>query len=69
MSVNWKYILVVPMPTALTQMAASTAYVGKALKVMDSTVQVNNYTGKQLHRYNKHSTQIQFDGYQCAKCW
>ena len=50
MSVNWRYILAVPMPTVLTQMAASTAYVGKALKVMDSTVQVNNYTGKQLHR-------------------
>ena len=32
------------MPTALTQMAASTVHVGKALKAMDSTVQVDNYT-------------------------
>ena len=54
MSVNWRYILAVPMPTVLTQMAASTAYVGKALKVMDSTVQVNNYTGtiNTLHKSN-----------------
>ena len=40
MSVNWKHIHVAPMPTALTQMAASTVHVGKALKEMDSTVQV-----------------------------
>ena len=54
MSVNWRYILAVPMPTVLTQMAASTAHVGKALKAMDSTVQVNNYTGtiNTLHKSN-----------------
>ena len=44
MNVNWRYIHAVPMPTALTQMAASTVHVGKALKAMDSTVQVDNYT-------------------------
>ena len=30
-------------PTAPTQMAASTAHVGKALKSMDSIAQVPNY--------------------------
>ena len=30
----------IPVPSALTPMAASTAYVKKALRVMDSTVQV-----------------------------
>ena len=40
MSVNWRHIHAVPMPTALTQMAALTAHVGKALKEMGSTVQV-----------------------------
>ena len=39
-SVNWRHIHAIPMPTALTQMAASTALVGKALKAMGSTVQV-----------------------------
>ena len=33
-SVNWRYIHAIPMLTALTQMAASTAHVGKALKEM-----------------------------------
>ena len=42
MNVNWRHIHVVPMPTALTPMAASTAYVGKALRVTGSTVQVNS---------------------------
>ena len=40
MSVNWRHIHAAPMPTVLTQMAASTAHVGKALKEMGSTVQV-----------------------------
>ena len=40
MNVNWRYIHVVPMPTALTLMTASTAHVGKALRVTGSTVQV-----------------------------
>ena len=40
MSVNWRHIHAVPMPTALTQMAALTAHVGKASKEMGSTVQV-----------------------------
>ena len=39
-SVNWSYIHVIPMPTALTQMAASTVHVAKALKEMGSHVQV-----------------------------
>ena len=42
MSVNWRYTHAVPMLTALTQMAASTAHVGKASKEMGSTVQVNS---------------------------
>ena len=40
MSVNWRYIHAIPMQTALTQWAALTAHVGKALKEMGSTVQV-----------------------------
>ena len=44
MNVNWRYIHAVSMPTVPTQMEASTAHVGKALKAMDSTVQVDNYT-------------------------
>ena len=40
MSVNWTYIHAVTMPTAVTQMVASTAHVGKASKEMGSTVQV-----------------------------
>ena len=39
-SVNWRHTHAMFMPTALTQMAASTAHVGKALKEMGSTVQV-----------------------------
>ena len=42
MSVNWRRIHAMSMPTALTQMAASAAHVGKALKEMGSTVQVNS---------------------------
>ena len=46
MSANWRHISAIPMPTALTQRAASTARVEKALKEMGSTVQVfnNDYT-------------------------
>ena len=44
MSVKWRCIHAVSMPTAPTQMEALTAHVGKALKAMDSTVQVDNYT-------------------------
>ena len=40
-SVIRKYIHVIPVPTVLTQMAASTVHVERALKVMVSTVQVN----------------------------
>ena len=40
MSVDYELTHVIPMPTALTVMAALTAHVGKALKEMDSTVQV-----------------------------
>ena len=40
LSVNWRHIHAVPMPTVLTVMAALTAHVGKALKEMGSTVQV-----------------------------
>ena len=43
MNVNWRHIHAIPMPTALTQMAASTAHVGKALKAMGSIVQVHVY--------------------------
>ena len=41
MSVIWKYIHAIPMPTVLTQTAASTVHVERALKVTVSTVQVN----------------------------
>ena len=41
MSVNWRHIHAAPMPTALTQMAASTVHVERVLKEMVSTVQVN----------------------------
>ena len=41
MNVNWRHIHVVPMPTVLTQKAASTAHVGRALKAMGSIVQVH----------------------------
>ena len=40
MSVNWRHIHVAPMPTALTQMAASIVHVKRVLKEMGSTVQV-----------------------------
>ena len=40
MSVNWRYIHAIPVPTALTQRVVSTVHVGKALRVTDSTVQV-----------------------------
>ena len=50
MSVNWTYIHAAPMPTALTQMVASTAHVGKALKEMGSTVQV--FTINILHKHS-----------------
>ena len=44
MNVNWRHIHAIPMPAALTQMAALTAHVGKALKATGSTAQVfNNY--------------------------
>ena len=51
MSVNWRYIHAIPMQTALTQMAALTAHVGKALKEMGSTVQVQStfYTSPIMH--------------------
>ena len=39
-SVNWRHIHAAPMPTVLTQMAALTAHVWKALKEMGLTVQV-----------------------------
>ena len=42
MSVNWRCIHVMSMPTVLTPLAVSSAHVVKALKEMDSTVQVNN---------------------------
>ena len=47
MNVSWRHIHVVPMPTVLTLMAATTAHVGKVLKEMGSTVQVytiNSFT-------------------------
>ena len=47
MNVSWRHIHVVPMPTVLTLMAATTALVGKVLKEMGSTVQVytiNSFT-------------------------
>ena len=42
MSVNWTHTHAMSMPAALTQREASTAHVGKALKEMGSTVQVNS---------------------------
>ena len=42
MSVYRELIHAVPMPTALTQMVTLTAHVMKALKEMDSPVQVNS---------------------------
>ena len=50
MSVNWKNIHAVPMPTALTQMAASTAHAGRVLRVTDSTVQVNSTLLSELYK-------------------
>ena len=41
MNVNWRHIHAAPMPTALTQMAASTVHVQRVLREMVSTVQVN----------------------------
>ena len=41
MNVNWRHIHVVPMPTVMTQKAVLTAHVGRALKEMGSTVEVN----------------------------
>ena len=41
-SVNWRRTHAMSMPTALTQMAVSTARVGKVLKEMGSIVQVNS---------------------------
>ena len=49
MSVNWRYIHAIPMLTALTQMVASTAHAGKALKAMGTTVQVHT-----IHMPHKH---------------
>ena len=49
MSVNWRHIHAIPMPAALTQMAALTAHAEKALKVTGSTAQVfNNYIQEKL---------------------
>ena len=42
MNVNWRHIHAVPMLSVLTQTEASTAHVGKALKEMGSTVQVQS---------------------------
>ena len=44
MSVKWGHIHVIPMPTVQTQKAVSTAHVEKALKEMDSTAQVCNWS-------------------------
>ena len=41
-SVNWRRTRAMSMPTVLILWAASTAHVGKALKEMGSTVQVNS---------------------------
>ena len=54
MSVNWRHIHAVPMPTVLTHMAALTAYVGKALKEMGSTVQVWNKHFRQAHLHGNY---------------
>ena len=50
-SVNWRYIHAVPMPTAMIQWAASTAHAGMALRVMDSTVQVNSTLLSELYNH------------------
>ena len=42
MSVNWRFIHVMSMPIVLTQLVALSVHVVKALKEMDSFVQVNN---------------------------
>ena len=42
MSVNWRFIHVMSMPTVLTPLVALSVHVVKALKEMDSFVQVNN---------------------------
>ena len=44
MSVNWGHIHAILMQTVLTQTAASTAHVEKALKEMDLIAQVYNWT-------------------------
>ena len=41
MNVAWRPIHAIPMPTALTQMAASTVHVERVLKAVDLTVQVS----------------------------
>ena len=43
----------IPVPSALTPMAASTAHVKKALRVMDSTVQVKLTDGLIDLQYSK----------------
>ena len=43
-SVNQRFMHAIAVPTALTQMAASTAHVVTALKSVDSVAQVNNCT-------------------------
>ena len=50
-SVNWRYIHAILRQTALTQMAASTVHVERALKEMGSTVQVQStfYTTHIMH--------------------
>ena len=42
MSVSWGYIHAVPMVTAMIQLGVSTVHAGMALRVTDSTVQVNS---------------------------
>ena len=44
MSVKWGHIHAIPMQTVLTQTAASTAHVEKALKEMGLIAQVCNWT-------------------------
>ena len=43
MNVDWRFIDAIPVPPVLTAMAASTVHVGKALKVMGSTAQVQSF--------------------------
>ena len=43
MNVNWGRIHVAPMPTALTQLEASTVHALMALREMESTAPVNMY--------------------------